>query len=228
MLVDGESSLTFLFNLASNAAFTNLGVDLNYAIPEIEYDIKDHGIAPGYQESRWLSLVELIVHANLPRIDIPIALRSYPTPPVMLSQDTGQAIPDNPTLAQVKTYDYVYTYAYSPAAQDRLLTDVEKNVTGVAESALAADPSDTLPYWLAKYDAIAAALWRDLAPLDEPAALTGNQQLSDAARGALGVFAHYATEIARAWEAWTAPPADSQSARVRPRSSSCPTAAGDF
>ena len=109
VLVDGESSLTFLFNLASNAAFTNVGVDLNYAISEIEYDIKDHSVALGNQESRWLSLVEPVVHANLPRIDIPISLRNYPTPPVMLSQDTRQSIPDNPTLAQVKTYDYVYT-----------------------------------------------------------------------------------------------------------------------
>ena len=61
-------------------------------------------------------------------------------------------------------------------------------------------------------------LWGDLAPLDKPDALAGNQQLSDAARGALSVLAHYATEIARAWEAWTAPPTHRRSARIRPTS----------
>lgn len=202
-LVNGDSSLTMLVDLATTTAMTSVGVDLQYSVAEIEYDIDAPATGSGYQQSQWLSLVEPMRHDNLPRIDIPVALRSYPTPPVLLSQSTQQSIPDHPTLDQIKAYDFVYTYACSPAAQDQVRTDVETNVVDGGLLQMAGDPGDTLPYWLARYIAIGPALWRDLGPLADPEALAGSPQLADAARGAVGVFAQYAGEIARAWEAWT-------------------------
>jgi LysM repeat protein len=202
-LANGETSLTFLVDLAANAACTAFGVDLGYVASEIEYDIEDAGIAPGYQQSRWLSLVEPLRHDRLPRIDIPVALRSHPTAPVLLSQTTRQEIPEHPTLDQIKAYDFVCTYACSPAAQDQVRSGVEMNLTGGVQRLMSADPTDTLPYSLARYNGIARALWRDLEPLAQPQMLEGNQQLFDAARGAVAVFADLATEIARAWQAWS-------------------------
>jgi hypothetical protein len=201
-LANGETSLTFLFDLAANAAFTAFGVDLGYVASEIEYDIEGPGVAPGYQQSRWLSLVEPLRHDHLPRIDIPIALRSHPTPPVLLSQSTSQEIPQQPTLDQIKAYDFACTYACSPAAQDQVRSGIEMNVTGDVARLMSAAPTETLPYSLARYKSIAEALWRDLALLMQPQMLEGSQQLLDAARGAVTVFADLATEVARAWQAW--------------------------
>jgi hypothetical protein len=202
-LANGDTSLTFLFDLAANAAFTAFAVDLGYVASEIEYDIEDPGVAPGYQQSRWLSLVEPLRHDRLPRIDIPIALRSYPTPPVLLSQSTRQEIPEHPVLEQIKAYDFICTYACSPAAQDQVRSGVETNVITGVQRLMLADPTDTLPYSLARYNGIAQALWRDLTPLMQPQVLETNQQLLDAARGAVTVFADLAAEIARVWSAWS-------------------------
>ncbi|MEZ5292018.1 MAG: LysM peptidoglycan-binding domain-containing protein [Vicinamibacterales bacterium] len=201
-LVNGASPLTFLVALSRHAAVRSIGVDLTFAAGELEYDIQD-AKAQGYQSSRWLTFAEPL-QRPLARIDVPIALRSYPRAPVMLSQEIRYA--EAPAdLQALKTYDYAYTYAYSGAAQDQLQTDVEINLPDPALARANSDPRDTLPYWLAKYDGIAAALWTDLGVLATPDALD-SAPLASAARGALHVLAEMAAGIARAWSAWTAAP----------------------
>lgn len=193
------SALTFLFRSASNRRLGRVPLDLSYQITEIEHNIGSVDWAKGYQTSEWLTFIDPITDYSMQRTAVPVALRAYPAPPVMIDQGIRQSRAPRPTLEDIKTYDYAYRYAYKRAAQDQLYTDLEYNVPDVAALKMAGEPTDVLPYWLARYDAIRTPLWSDLAKLSDE-----TTKSESVLRGALGIFADFAENIARTWSGWGA------------------------
>ena len=90
-LVDSQhdpspNSLTFLFQTASNTAFSNLAVQLSYQVNQLEYGIEDVPWASGYQSSQWLTFLQPPPDMPIGTIDVPIPLRAHPVPPSVTSQ----------------------------------------------------------------------------------------------------------------------------------------------
>jgi hypothetical protein len=171
---------------------------LSYQITEIEYDIGNVEWAPGYQTSRWLTFVDPITDDTaMANTVVPVALRAYPVAPSMLEQKTRPTPTAQPTLQTLKSYEYSYSYAYTRAAQDRLFTAIEENIAPL-QALRAAPDNDTLPYRLARYDAVRAPLWADLARLGDAGAEADPTTIA-----ALGIFADFAQGIAQAWAQWT-------------------------
>ena len=196
------STLTFLFQTASNRRFRRIPLDLSYQITGIEYDIGGVDWADGYQTSQWLTFVDPIVDHSMQDTVVPVALRTYPAPPAILGQRTRQTLGERPTLQAIKTYDYLYSFSYTRAAQDRLYTALECNLPDSVALMTDQDPTDMLPCWLARYDAVRTPLWADLARLGdtidgaEPDPIVG---------AALHIFADFAEGIANAWVQWAGP-----------------------
>lgn len=149
-----ESYLTFLFSTKNVKTRTELELDLDYTVSYLENDIVRQ---PGdeYEASQWLAFV--VAPQNEPagvvsplvkplgRAKIPVLLRAYPTPPVLLRQD-GIATLEAPEigckLAQDATpvleteknlleaaseWNYFYTYSQEHAAQDIVFSQMEFN-----------------------------------------------------------------------------------------------------
>jgi LysM repeat protein len=92
-LVDSQhdpspNSLTFLFQTASNTAFSNLAVQLSYQVNQLEYGIEDVPWASGYQSSQWLTFLRPPLDTPIGTVDVPIPLRVQPVPPSVTSQQT--------------------------------------------------------------------------------------------------------------------------------------------
>ena len=90
-LVDSQhdpspNSLTFLFQTASNTAFSNLAVQLSYQVNQLEYGIEDVPWASGYQSSQWLTFLQPPPDTRIGTVDVPIPLRAQPVPPSVTSQ----------------------------------------------------------------------------------------------------------------------------------------------
>ena len=99
-LVDSQhdpspNSLTFLFQTASNTAFSNLAVQLSYQVNQLEYGIEDVPWASGYQSSQWLTFLQPPPDTPIGTVDVPIPLRAQPVPPSVTSQ---QATPVTASL----------------------------------------------------------------------------------------------------------------------------------
>ena len=196
------STLTFLFQTASNRRFRRIPLDLSYQITEIEYDIGNVDWADGYQTSQWLTFVDPIADRSMQNTVVPVALRAYPLPPAFLGQRTRQTLGAQPTLQDIKTYDYLYSYSYTRAAQDQLYTALECNIPDSVALMANQDPTDTLPYWLARYDAVRTPLWADLAKLSD---VTDGAEPEPIVGAALHIFADFAEGIASAWAQWAQP-----------------------
>ncbi len=206
-----SSTLTFLFHAASSTALSRLRLDLGYQVNELEYDIRDVSWAQGYQASSWLSFILPASDDSLGQVDIPIPLRAYPVPPVVDRQSFEQALPEEPTLDEIKTWSYRYQFTYDPAAQDQLFTSQESNVPqGAGRSLRDAEPE--LPELLAQYADVATPLEADLALLATPGA-TQDPALAAIAANALEIFSRLAGDIADAWTKWQPPTATPPPAR---------------
>ena len=123
------------------------------------------------------------------------------------------------------------SWAYERAAQDLVTVDMEVNVPDDAIMALGEPDTETLPYLLAQYHAVAEPLWRDLGKLRDPGSLAGDPAASAAVLGALGVFADIVERIGSAWAAWSPPGGAARIAwasGATPRSRPLPPPEGSF
>ena len=205
------SALTFLFQTASNRRFRRIPLDMSYQITEIEYDIGGIDWADGYQTSQWLTFVAPIVDRSMKDTVVPVALRTYPAAPAILGQRTRQTPGERPTLREIRSYDYLYSFSYTRAAQDQLYTALECNLPDSDALMTDQNPADRLPYWLARYDAVRTPLWADLARLGDTIDGAVPDPIVDAA---LHIFADFAEGIANAWAQWAGPAGALQAART--------------
>ncbi len=217
----GSSSLNFLVNTQQKAAQSDLDLDLRYAITEIEYGIGNE-TAEGYQASSWLTLIlpiggappqaaarvlgaeppdPLAEGAQIGQLSIPIPLRAYPSPPVLVAQ-TGAATVPPTTMAgdlqekikQLKSWDYSFTYDYDPASQDMVRLKMVFNPNGSLSSATGpADYNQNLFAALAQFITVYPVIKTDLARL-----LTGAQDQTTLA--AVKAFAQLVALVNQGWK----------------------------
>ncbi len=201
------SPLTFFFQTSSDDQNSNIALRLAYQINELEYNIGSVNFADRYQSSDWLAFIQPAIDDSIGVVDIPIPLRIYPVPPSITGQTIVQpTLPAAPTLKDLRTYSYQFTYSYQPADQDRLIDGVRYNVADIGPIATDAASSDQLAYALAQYASSAGALNQDLATLASLRPAGNDPGTEQVARIAVQVFAKLVDRIATAWRNETAQP----------------------
>ena len=83
--------------------------------------------AGSYQSSSWLTFVlpigsgrgaQVDVRTAVPQIQVPLPLRTYPTPPALVAQSGIAHTPGATAIADARRWDYRFDYASAKAAQD--------------------------------------------------------------------------------------------------------------
>ncbi len=167
--------LSFLLTVKHAAERDKLLLNLDYAVNEIEYAIRDVPGAGSYQASRWLTLVlpldrsrggiDAGVRTAIPQVQVPIPLRAYPPPSILAAQSGAAADPGAPDFARARMWDYRFDVQTRKAAQD---TDHLLVTFGEPRGALAgAAVYDELFRWLAAFTDAYPRLKDDLARLPE-------------------------------------------------------------
>lgn len=199
--------LTFFFNTQNPEKYEDIELNLTFNTNELEYNIKDVDGIEGYQSSDWLSFLVQNAPVQLGSVQIPIPLRTYPIPPSLVLQ-RAELDPDaaGDDLANIRQWQYVYTYEHLDVAQDSLESDVRYNLLGlpdpaalgIVEDSAAETLFDTLVRFNQKYPEI-QKLFEQLADAD-----TSVKQ-DDAVTTAIKNFATLVTEVARTWATWQPP-----------------------
>ncbi|MEW6130182.1 MAG: LysM peptidoglycan-binding domain-containing protein [Acidobacteriota bacterium] len=217
-LSNSGSLLNFMFNSKSIAQYKKLFLDLNYVMNEMEYDIQSGAANIGdYQASSWLSFIIPIdstvselknINSYIGQVEVPLPLRSYPTPPSLISQTGESEYPQAQSVDEAKMWNYAMTYVRQDAAQDTDYLSVTFNSapqSAMARGVLLTDVNDaaqcfeTLFNALAQFSSVYPVLKTDLAQLAgwKPGTQNGT------ALAAMNIFNQLITAVANAWLAYT-------------------------
>lgn len=150
----GASRLTFLFDAKRETVNKAPLLDLDYTITHLEHHIvptAPDGGDTGYDRSDWLSF-PVPVTISLGRTPLPIALREYPVPPVLLQQSGARDVPRDtaPTLQNARLWKYAFGVEYAAVAQDVVRAEVVYN-TLIDVRAPGLDDLPPLPHALARF-----------------------------------------------------------------------------
>ena len=201
--LESASHLTFFFDTPNPEKYEDLELTLALKANELEYNIKNLPGVKGYQASDWLSLILADSDGDiLEPAQIPIPLRTYPVPPSLVFQ-RAELDPDSrgDSLANVRQWQYLYTYEHLDVAQDTLESDVQYNLSApppLPNQLGSVDDSsaETLFDALVRFDHHYPALAKVLADL--PADLASNREVTES----VASFASLVKEVAARWSSW--------------------------
>ncbi|MGC1498134.1 MAG: LysM domain-containing protein [Sulfitobacter sp.] len=210
-----DSTLAFLVTSRAAEQQPFVGLELDYSLTHVEFDI--HGV-PGikeYQQSRWITLVtgaiDVDVTATGGEMNVPVALRALPTPATVVMQSGKAAHPDPSTATptEIKMWNYEFSYLLNRAAQDSVFANVIFNHQGDHDSV----NSDATALQLALYNALAQfiaiypAVSRDLETYLR--AINGTTKAANPdvanARDAVDALTQTVSAVAAAYQAWADP-----------------------
>ncbi|TND08826.1 MAG: hypothetical protein FD123_1680 [Bacteroidetes bacterium] len=184
-LATGTNQVNFLLDVSSEAEYRKALLGLNYAVDELEFNIRDIAGADGYQASSWLSFVipigsstnfDGVINTNLGQPDIPLPLRSYPVAPIITAQDaeatyTDAQLPSTypQNVEEASEWNFSFTYLHQEAAQDTNYIMATFNLATEAHSDYmqAAVPDDFFTAF-AQFISVWPALKKDLDALAVP------------------------------------------------------------
>jgi hypothetical protein len=149
---DGRSTLTFLVDAKREKEDKAPELTLTYTITHLEHHIQtepESGGDSGYDRSEWLHFPNPVT-IPLGQRPIPIALREYPVPPVLVEQSGDRDVPVGTaaTLQNARRWKYGFTIEYPVVAQDVVRADVIYNTPILAA---AFENERTLPEALARF-----------------------------------------------------------------------------
>jgi LysM repeat protein len=193
------STATFLFSVKSPADHREANLNLQYDITELE--IPDPtSIMGDYEGSSWLKFILDIETSGstIGEIDIPIPLRSYPSPVTLLSQSAKQSVAEPASAADLLGWDFGFIYQHDDAEQDTPLVAITFNAAGgpVAQAAPGSSLNLNLIFAaLAQFMAVYPVLKDDIATL--PSVVPGTQ--NPTALAAVQTFRTLVDDVVEAW-----------------------------
>lgn len=184
-----------LFTVKSPADTRQADLTLQYVINELEVPEVGTATIDDYQPSSWLTFIIPIsdTRSAIGPVEIPIPLRSYPSPVTLIGQSGTQSVAQPSTPDQLVEWDYAFTYQHLDADQDTTYLDLQFNIGGPTSVALFSEPS--LFDALAQFTAVYPQLKNDLALLPSLPTGIGNT----VARQAAATFSALVTQVAQAW-----------------------------
>ncbi len=117
----GESLLNLVLStaqgqmgLSGNEVKSYLPLDLKYRVSDIEHQIGSLPGIDGYEASSWLAFCGKggVFDSNLGTFNVPLVLRSFPTPPTMSSQNQLKSVKtvDVDSVSSAASWAYGFTY----------------------------------------------------------------------------------------------------------------------
>ena len=199
-MTNPASTATFLFSVKAPAEHKQANLDLQYVINELE--LPDPGSVIGdYEGSFWLKFVIPLDDAasTIGPVDIPIPLRSYPSPVTLLSQSAVQSVENPQSAKDLLGWNFDFTYQHNSAQQDTPLAAVSFNAAqnpmwfnAQGESGL---DLNAIFRALAQFTAVYPALSADLSTL--PILTPGSSNTN--ASAAVAAFAWLVNNVVAAW-----------------------------
>ncbi|HEX8690413.1 MAG TPA: LysM peptidoglycan-binding domain-containing protein, partial [Solirubrobacterales bacterium] len=203
-MVDGESNATFLLSVKAPEESSQLSVEVEYSVSEIELP------APGariddYEGSSWLKLVLPAAPGTALPLDVPVPLRAYPSPVTLASQTATQTVEKPAKASDLLGWEMQFVYQHADAEQDAALVEVAFDPRVEAAGAGRADDLDLDAIFaaLAQFAEVEGALSDDLAKLAPQPPGKANPITTKAVEA----FATIATGVALAFESKAAPAA---------------------
>lgn len=197
--ISGSAShLAFLVDADRARDQASIFVNVDYAVSHVEHDIDD--AVGGYEASSWLNFIIQDKRITLGEVDIPIALREFPTPPALIDQ---LAIPVDidtvSTLADATEWEYFYTFHQSVVAQDSVFANVVFNVGPNGLRNLLQNGEDLLDC-LARFHYEYPFISGDINSLAQGYRAVSGQ--ASALSAVLGRFADLVEDVADTWGDW--------------------------
>jgi hypothetical protein len=129
-----DPRLTFFMNTEHEARYKKLFLNLKYVINELEFDVRNVERAGDYRASSWLSFIlpigsesSGIAETTIEQVQIPLPLRSYPTPPLLVAQSAATSDPQSTTIPKARQWDYRFDFETRSADQDTNHVEVAFN-----------------------------------------------------------------------------------------------------
>jgi hypothetical protein len=202
-LASKTSYVNFMVDVAEEGHERSLDLPFEYAISELEFNVAE--VVSGYRSSDWLSLVTPFdealpsgVSIDLGKPQVPLPLRSYPPLPALLDQGSAPSTPEPKSYREALDWDYTASFQHQSMASDQLVLEVEFNRPPAVGADLS--PAEDLFSALARYVAVAPALWNLLGALPD-ASLPVEPRLENA----IGVFSTLVNAVADAWAVYWNP-----------------------
>ncbi|HKP51304.1 MAG TPA: hypothetical protein VJ183_01485 [Chloroflexia bacterium] len=207
------SFVSFLMNVPDPAHHGNVEINLDYDFLDLEFNIDTVAGVGGYESSDWLAFMPILagsvkpdsLHTKLGSATVPIPLRSYPAPPVLLGQAANPTHAEPglqarstliaPNLGEAPLWTYSLTYSHEHAEQDEVIVTARFNITPPALMQ-AREDTESVADALARYVAAADELWTRLAGFAGPSGNADPERLAQAAND----FADLASSVASAWD----------------------------
>lgn len=206
----GASWLTYLFTAKEAEKHSSFKFsDMKFNISYIEHQIDQVKNMGEYLASSWLSLIIPLEVAltDVGPVEIPIALRSYPTPPSLVSQQVDYAPSggkdQTTTLPQAVQWGYDFNYMPPVAGQDQVDIQLQFNYTNQSSNLRrlfylddgSYDPT-LLPATLANFITVYPAIQADIVKAlikspEDPIAIKAVQ-----------AFGQLITDVGNAWKKW--------------------------
>ncbi|HAS39087.1 MAG TPA: hypothetical protein DCS93_01345 [Microscillaceae bacterium] len=208
-LGNGDSWLTYLFETKDTPEYRSFAFkNIQYQVSHLEQDMTNVPGIDDYLASTWLTFVIPIdnIGEDVGPVEIPVVLRSYPTPPSVTSQQPEYPTQSNiETIDESRTWNFEYMYTNAVAAQDTIETQVELNVPAATPNAQKAldvlSLDDALAQFVSVYPQINQDFQTYLAQLTQQDVMDGTDVFINA-KFALNAFVKIVGQVAMAWGQW--------------------------
>jgi hypothetical protein len=226
-LTNGDSHLSFLFDAKHESNQSSFSLQMEYQVNQLEHEITpitvdgEAGSEEVYTASSWLHFVvplppdPILVDALNSPVEIPIPLRTYPTPPSLLSQLALVAheegtMPELQRFQHVLEWNYVFTYEVNESSQDELELDVQFNLSPDQIAVGSRDFRDVPDHEklfaaLAEFTSNSSSLQSDLIEYVLPITPASDQAAVDKAEKTINAFNELVQAVANSWSGWAQP-----------------------
>jgi LysM repeat protein len=202
-----RGAVNLVLQMANPASYRRILLDLGFPLTGFEYGVTPAPLTEAYETSDWLQFVTPLagpgsdqpatIDVEIGQVDVPIPLRAYPAPPVLVGQ-YADPVPGE-TLDDARLWTYRATFETQTAAQDLVWLTVGFNFAQRPAAARRAATDDPFAA-LAEYVTNAAAIQADLRNvLLSPAELEADPTKRAAARSATAALAEITGKVAAAW-----------------------------
>jgi LysM repeat protein len=207
-LAKGPATANFLFSAKAPAAQKNAQLDLDYAVTELELP-EPGAVIADYTGSSWLKFV-LPLDDSASHIGpavIPIPLRSYPGPVILLEQEADQSVQSPKSAADLLPWDFDFAYQHDDAEQDTPFVTIAFNpgnagirLPWMAQAASSNMNLTAIFAALGQFMAVLPALQDDLASLALLAPNTGAAKANATSVAAIATMQTLVDGVVTAWQ----------------------------
>lgn len=195
-LTPGRSTLTFLYNTPAPEKEGVVEINMSYHVNALEFKISNlEGELLGYQDSSWLTFILAPDGTSIDKLEIPVPLRVFPTPPSLIMQRAAFDEDSQKTLKYIREWQYSFIYEHQDAAQDAIETKIYYNQelsNGTHANAVTTDSKQGLLVALANFRTVYPQLYPYLEKL--------RAKPDDDTLKAVQVFAKLVDDVATAWQ----------------------------